>query len=48
VGYLDRAKIDVFLLVGEAESAEGETGDANDNEENAYDCGSFHERLPFE
>jgi len=42
---LDWAYIHILLLMGEADSSDGKTNDAEYDEKNSYDCGCFHERL---
>ena len=42
VGDLEGAKIYVFFLVGEAESARDESDHSEDDENNSYDCCGFH------
>lgn len=42
---LERAEIDIFFLVVEAEAAEGKADDAQHDEDDSDDCGRFHEGL---
>lgn len=39
---LQRAKVDVFLFVGEAEATDGKSDDSDDDQDKANECGRFH------
>ncbi len=47
VGDLNGAEVDVLLLVGEGESAGGESNDAEEDEKNSDDGGWLHGWEPF-